>query len=197
MTHVSSSGIASASGSRFASWLAPIPPVKNTRIDSAISHGTEDIVHSVASTTQGSGVFPVDHRPRPVNLATIRAAIIAAIKDAGYLHIREGRRDHSTPLKLSASTASIRTDADIHGSRRSLALPRQFPVGSPIPWLPDGRRDDSQFDHNGSKVTPVKVVVMAGSGEFRCEGPERTNRRYAVRAPSSPLVVIQPTTVAE
>ena len=33
----------------------------------------------------------------PANLATIRAAIIAAIKDAGYLHVPEGRRDHTTP----------------------------------------------------------------------------------------------------
>jgi hypothetical protein len=36
-------------------------------------------------------------RHGPANLATIRAAIIAAIKDAGYLHIPEGRRDHTTP----------------------------------------------------------------------------------------------------
>jgi hypothetical protein len=35
----------------------------------------------------------------PVNLATIRAAVIAAIKDAGYLHIPEGRRDHTTPTE--------------------------------------------------------------------------------------------------
>ena len=47
---------------------------------------TED---SAASRT-GSG---------PANLATIRAAIIAAIKDAGYLHIPEGRRDHTTPAE--------------------------------------------------------------------------------------------------
>jgi predicted transposase YbfD/YdcC len=33
----------------------------------------------------------------PANLATIRAAIIAAIKDAGYLHVPEGRRDHTIP----------------------------------------------------------------------------------------------------
>jgi predicted transposase YbfD/YdcC len=33
----------------------------------------------------------------PANLATIRAAITAALKDAGYLHIPEGRRDHTTP----------------------------------------------------------------------------------------------------
>jgi hypothetical protein len=35
----------------------------------------------------------------PVNLATIRAAVIAALKDAGYLHIPEGRRDHTTPAE--------------------------------------------------------------------------------------------------
>ena len=35
----------------------------------------------------------------PANLATVRAAITAAIKDAGYLHIPEGRRDHTTPAE--------------------------------------------------------------------------------------------------
>jgi predicted transposase YbfD/YdcC len=35
----------------------------------------------------------------PANLATIRAAVIAALKDAGYLHIPEGRRDHTTPTE--------------------------------------------------------------------------------------------------
>jgi hypothetical protein len=35
-------------------------------------------------------------RQRPAKLATIRAAVIAALKDAGYLHIPEGRRDHTT-----------------------------------------------------------------------------------------------------
>jgi hypothetical protein len=34
--------------------------------------------------------------PRPPPSATIRAAIIAALKDAGYLHVPEGRRDHTT-----------------------------------------------------------------------------------------------------
>ena len=33
----------------------------------------------------------------PSNLATIWAAVINAIKDAGYLHIPEGRRDHLNP----------------------------------------------------------------------------------------------------
>ena len=35
----------------------------------------------------------------PANLATIGAAVIAALKDAGYLHIPEGRRDHATPAE--------------------------------------------------------------------------------------------------
>ena len=35
----------------------------------------------------------------PVNLATIRATVITALKDAGYLHIPEGRRDHTTPAE--------------------------------------------------------------------------------------------------
>jgi hypothetical protein len=35
----------------------------------------------------------------PANLATIRAAIIATIKDAGYQHVPEGRRDHTTPAE--------------------------------------------------------------------------------------------------
>jgi len=35
----------------------------------------------------------------PANLATIRAAIIAAVKDAGYLHVPEGRRDHTAPAE--------------------------------------------------------------------------------------------------
>jgi hypothetical protein len=33
------------------------------------------------------------------NLATIRAAVIAAVKNAGYLYIPEGRRDHATPAE--------------------------------------------------------------------------------------------------
>ncbi len=57
----------------------------------------------------------------PANLATIRAAIIAAIKNVGYLHIPEGRRDPPLPSKPSSSTASIRTRTDIHGTRRSPA----------------------------------------------------------------------------
>jgi uncharacterized protein (DUF849 family) len=32
----------------------------------------------------------------PANLATIRAAIITAGADVGYLHVPKGRRDHTT-----------------------------------------------------------------------------------------------------
>ena len=55
-------------------------------------HCIRDVTfHEDAATSRtGSG---------PANLATIRAAIIAAIKDAGYLHIPEGRRDHTTPAE--------------------------------------------------------------------------------------------------
>ena len=33
----------------------------------------------------------------PNNLATLRAAVINTLKQAGYLHIPEGRRDHMQP----------------------------------------------------------------------------------------------------
>jgi len=36
----------------------------------------------------------------PANLATTRVAISATIKDADYLDIPEGRRDHTTPEPL-------------------------------------------------------------------------------------------------
>jgi predicted transposase YbfD/YdcC len=55
-------------------------------------HHIRDVTFAedTAASRTGSG---------PANLATIRAAIIAAIKDAGYLHIPEGRRDHNTPAE--------------------------------------------------------------------------------------------------
>jgi predicted transposase YbfD/YdcC len=55
-------------------------------------HHVRDVTFTedAATSRTGSG---------PVNLATIRAAIIAAIKQAGYLHIPEGRRDHTTPAE--------------------------------------------------------------------------------------------------
>jgi len=79
----------------------------------------------------------------PANLATIRAAIIAAIKEAGYLHVPEGRRDHTTPPKPSTSTPSIRTDADNHGTRRSPAVDPHRIRG---PRSPQHSRDGQQLD---------------------------------------------------
>ncbi|HUY50233.1 MAG TPA: hypothetical protein VMV92_31760 [Streptosporangiaceae bacterium] len=55
-------------------------------------HHVRDVTFSedTAASRTGSGA---------ANLATIRAAIITAIKDAGYLHVPEGRRDHTTPAE--------------------------------------------------------------------------------------------------
>jgi predicted transposase YbfD/YdcC len=62
-------------------------------------HWTVEAGHHVRDVT-----FTEDHttsrtRHGPVNLATIRNAIINTIRDAGYLHIPEGRRDHTTPAE--------------------------------------------------------------------------------------------------
>jgi hypothetical protein len=38
-------------------------------------------------------------RHGPINLATLRAAIITAFRRAGYLHVPEGRRNHTSPAE--------------------------------------------------------------------------------------------------
>jgi len=55
--------------------------------------------HHVRDVTFGEDAATSRTGSGPVNLATIRAAVIAAIKDAGYPHIPEGRRDHTTPAE--------------------------------------------------------------------------------------------------
>jgi predicted transposase YbfD/YdcC len=55
--------------------------------------------HHVRDVTFGEDASASRTGNGPVNLATIRAAITAALKDAGYLHIPEGRRDHTTPAE--------------------------------------------------------------------------------------------------
>ena len=71
----------------------PPPPCRPMQRH-ATARGTPENVRDVtfsedtATSRTGSG---------PANLATIRAAIIAAIKDVGYLHAPEGRSDHTTP----------------------------------------------------------------------------------------------------
>ena len=63
----------------------------------------------------------------PANLATIRAAIIAAIKDADYLHISEGRRDHTTP----AETLRLHgLDQDSNGHSRNTPEPCLLPCSA-------------------------------------------------------------------
>ena len=55
--------------------------------------------HQVRDVTFGEDAATSRTGSGPANLATIRAAVITAIKDAGYLHIPEGRRDHTTPAE--------------------------------------------------------------------------------------------------
>ncbi len=52
-------------------------------------------------------------------------ANLAAIKDADYLYVPEGRRDHTSPAGPSTSTASMRQKWDIHVTRRR-PLPLSF-----------------------------------------------------------------------
>ena len=62
-------------------------------------HWSIEAHHHVRDVSFGEDASTSRTGGGPANLATIRAAIIAAIKDAGYLHIPEGRRDHSTPAE--------------------------------------------------------------------------------------------------
>jgi predicted transposase YbfD/YdcC len=62
-------------------------------------HWTIEAHHHIRDTTFSEDTATSRTGSGPANLATIRAAIIAAIKDAGYLHIPEGRRDHTTPAE--------------------------------------------------------------------------------------------------
>jgi predicted transposase YbfD/YdcC len=55
--------------------------------------------HHVRGVTFGEDTATSRTGSGPANLATIRAAVTAALKDAGYLHIPEGRRDHTTPAE--------------------------------------------------------------------------------------------------
>jgi predicted transposase YbfD/YdcC len=62
-------------------------------------HWSVEAHHHVRDLTFGEDASTSRTGHGPVNLATIRAAITAALKDAGYLHIPEGRRDHTTPAE--------------------------------------------------------------------------------------------------
>ena len=62
-------------------------------------HWSSEAHHHLRDVTFGEDTATTRTGRGPANLATIRAAIIAAIKDAGYLHVPEGRRDHTTPAE--------------------------------------------------------------------------------------------------
>jgi predicted transposase YbfD/YdcC len=62
-------------------------------------HWSVEAHHHIRDVTFGGDAATSRTGSGPANLATIRAAIIAALKDAGYLHIPEGRRDHTTPAE--------------------------------------------------------------------------------------------------
>jgi predicted transposase YbfD/YdcC len=62
-------------------------------------HWSIEAHHHVRDVTFGEDTATSRTGSGPANLATIRAAITAAIKDAGYLHVPEGRRDHTTPAE--------------------------------------------------------------------------------------------------
>jgi len=63
----------------------------------------------------------------PANLATVRAAVTAALKDAEYLHIPEAAATTPPQRNLSPSMASSRTDTDI-------------PRNTLEPWFPAAAR---------------------------------------------------------
>ena len=60
-------------------------------------HWSIEAHHHVRDVTFGEDAATSRTGSGPANLATIRAAVIAALKQVGYLHIPEGRRDHTTP----------------------------------------------------------------------------------------------------
>ena len=62
-------------------------------------HWSIEAHHHIRDTTFSEDTSASRTGNGPANLATIRAAVIAAIKNAGYLHIPEGRRDHTTPAE--------------------------------------------------------------------------------------------------
>jgi predicted transposase YbfD/YdcC len=62
-------------------------------------HWSIEAHHHIRDTTFSEDTSASRTGSGPANLATIRAAVTAAIKEAGYLHVPEGRRDHTTPAE--------------------------------------------------------------------------------------------------
>lgn len=64
----------------------------------AREHWSVEVHHHIRDVSFGEDHATSRTGHGPTNLATLRAAVIAAIKDAGYLYVPEGRRDHIQPL---------------------------------------------------------------------------------------------------
>ena len=58
-------------------------------------HWSIEVEHHVRDVTFGEDTSTSRTGHGPTNLATLRSAVKAALKNAGYLHIPEGRRDHT------------------------------------------------------------------------------------------------------
>jgi predicted transposase YbfD/YdcC len=111
-------------------------------------HWTIEAHHHIRDVTFGEDAAISRTGHGPANLATIRAAITAAVKDAGYLHVPEGRRDHATPAEALRLHG---LDQDTNGQSRNTPEPclpaRPRPIwtsGSPIscsgrPGVPSNR----------------------------------------------------------
>ena len=96
-------------------------------MDRARQHWSIEAHHHIRDTTFSEDTAASRTGSGPANLATIRATVIAAIKDEGYLHVPEGRRDH-TPPRPSASTASIKDRCGHSRNTHDRALLRYWPT---------------------------------------------------------------------
>jgi len=61
-------------------------------------HWAVEVQHHIRDVSFGEDTSTSRTGHGQTNLATLRGAVINAIKDAGYLYIPEGRRDHTRPL---------------------------------------------------------------------------------------------------
>jgi len=77
------------------SWAQATPAALATLIR---DHWGVEVHHHIRDISFGEDHATSRTGHGPVNLATLRAMVIAAIKDAGYLYIPEGRRDHTRPI---------------------------------------------------------------------------------------------------
>jgi hypothetical protein len=130
----------------------------------------------------------------PANLATIRAAIIAAIKDAGYLHIPEGRRDHTT---LAETLRLHGLDQDptwlnyvvrrfAHGERSSSLFGSAVKAGEPCRGLAWRGREGRLPKPADNLACSRETTRWARSSTPSSPSPAFTVRAYGTRPPYGP-----------